>query len=68
MEFTLPTAAPARLEVLDVRGRRVAEEMLTTTGRHSVTVGRASHLGPGIYVIRLSQGTNIRTARAAVLR
>ena len=68
VEFTLPTAAPARLEVLDVRGRRVAEETLTATGRHSVTIGRGSHLGPGIYVIRLSQGTNIRTARAAVLR
>jgi hypothetical protein len=67
VEFMLPSAEPARLEVLDIRGRRVAEENLTTVGRHSITVGRGRRLTPGVYVVRLSQGTNSQTTRATVI-
>jgi hypothetical protein len=52
---------------LDIRGRRVAEERLTTAGRHSITVGRGRRLTPGVYVVRLSQGTNSQTTRATVI-
>jgi len=67
VEFTLPTAEAARLEVLDIRGRRVTEERLATAGRHSVTVGRGRRLTPGVYVVRLSQGANLQTTRATVV-
>ena len=67
VEFTLPSAEPAKLEVMDIRGRRVAEERLTTAGRHSIPVARSRRLMPGVYVVRLSQGTNSQTTRATVV-
>jgi hypothetical protein len=66
VEFVLPTAAPARLELLDVRGRRVAERMIVAAGRQSIAL--RGDLTPGLYVVRLSQEGQVETARAAVLR
>jgi hypothetical protein len=54
--------------VLDIRGRRVAQERLTTAGRHSITLGQGRRLTPGLYMVRLSQGCQVESARAAVLR
>jgi hypothetical protein len=68
VHFVLPTAERARLEVLDVHGRRVARYEVATSGRHVVKLGRDVRLAPGIYVVRLSQGPNVRSTRATVLR
>jgi hypothetical protein len=68
VHFTLPSAARARLEVLDVGGRRVAVREVAAAGRHVINVGQGARLPSGVYMVRLTQGPNIRTTRAIVLR
>ena len=63
----LPSGEPARLEVLDVRGRRVVEERLTGSGPHTVALGRSKQLPAGVYVVRLTQGANSQATRAVVV-
>jgi hypothetical protein len=67
--FTLPQRADARLEIMDVQGRRVWGRGVGALGigRHRVELGTSS-LAPGVYVLRLTQGTQSATARVAVLR
>jgi hypothetical protein len=69
VRFTLPTAAPARLELLDVSGRRVLERAVGAMGPgpHALELA-ARHLAAGIYVLRLSQGGSVLTTRVAVLK
>jgi hypothetical protein len=67
VRFSLPTAAPARLELLDVAGRRIASREVDS-GQHTLDLGVGQHLAPGLYLVRLTQGVNTRTARVAVLR
>ena len=68
--FTLPTAAPARLELLDVSGRRVLAREVGSLGAgpHAVDLGQGTRLAPGLYLVRLTQGANTRVARVAVLQ
>ena len=70
LAFTLPSASSARLEVLDVTGRRVfAREVGTMgAGRHTLQVGGDTPLRSGVYFVRLSQGAEVASARATVLR
>ena len=67
-DLALPTAAPARLELLDLAGRRVAVRELSdlAPGWHSVTMEFDRTLVAGIYFARLSQGARVRAARVAV--
>jgi hypothetical protein len=67
VHFTLPTDAPARLELLDVAGRRIATHEVGA-GQHTLDLGAGQNLAPGLYLVRLTQGTNTRTTRVAVLR
>ena len=67
VHFSLPTDAPARLELLDVAGRRIASHDVGM-GQHTLDLGVGQHLAPGLYLVRLTQGTNVRVARVAVLR
>jgi hypothetical protein len=67
VHFSLPTAAPARLELLDVAGRRIASHEVGA-GQHSLDLGAGQHLAPGLYLVRLTQGANTRTTRAVVLK
>jgi hypothetical protein len=67
VRFSLPTAAPARLDLLDVAGRRIASHEVGA-GQHTLDLGGGQHLAPGLYLVRLTQGTNTRTTRVAVLR
>ena len=48
MESTLSSAAPARQEVLDIRGRWVAGQTITVAGRQSLTMGRKVQLRRGV--------------------
>jgi len=70
VRFSLPTDAPARLELLDVSGRRVVEREVGSlgAGQHTLDLGAGQHLAPGLYLVRLTQGANTRTTRVAVLR
>ena len=66
--FTLASKEPARLEVLDVSGRRVAtREVSGAPGEHVAALG-GTRLAPGVYVVRLTQGGQTATARAVVAR
>ena len=70
VRFTLPTAAGASLELLDVAGRRVAAREVGAlgAGAHTVELGAGLHLAPGLYLVRLTQGANARVTRAVVLK
>ncbi|MEQ1833733.1 MAG: T9SS type A sorting domain-containing protein, partial [Candidatus Eisenbacteria bacterium] len=70
VEFTLPGIGAASLEVLDVGGRRVLLHNVGSAGRgtHTVTLDPEQRLGPGIYWLRLRRGSEVRTAKAVVMR
>ncbi|MGH7731506.1 MAG: Ig-like domain-containing protein [Candidatus Eiseniibacteriota bacterium] len=67
VELSLADARPARLELIDVAGRRVASRDLGPVGPGRRRVDLAAGLGSGIYIIRLTQGERSRTAKAVVL-
>ena len=62
MRFSLPTDAPARLDLLDVAGRRIASHEVDA-GQHTLDIGEGQRLAPGLYLVRLTQGANTRTTR-----
>ena len=69
-EFSLPVAGPARLQMVDVRGRLVWEREIggLGVGRHKLPVAPSTHLAPGVYTLQLS-GTNIASStRVVILR
>lgn len=68
--FALPSREPAALELMDVAGRRVWRRDVGSLGpgRHGVEAGSGVRLHPGLYFIRLTQGSRSATARALVLR
>lgn len=69
VHFVLSTAEEARIELLDIGGRRVADRELGSLGpgRHDVDFAEAGSIPPGVYLIRLTQGRAVRLARAVVL-
>lgn len=50
-------------------GRRVREREVGSlgAGAHEVGLGAGARLAPGLYLARLTQGANTRTARIAVI-
>ncbi len=69
--LTLPDAAPARLEVFDVSGRRVASRDVGTlgAGMHLVRFARPdAPLRPGVYAVRLTRADRTLSVRAVVVR
>jgi hypothetical protein len=67
--FTLPDAARATLEVIDVAGRRTMRREVGAlgAGRHVVDLGAAAP-APGLYFLRLARGGTVLTTRMAVTR
>jgi hypothetical protein len=70
VNFGLPSAEHATLEMLDVSGRAVARQDVGALGAggHAVTLGDGAPLPAGMYFVRLTQGRHIATARVSVLR
>jgi len=66
--FTLPDARPARLELLDLAGRRVRSLEAGGAGAHAERFDDLGNLAPGVYLLRLSHAGAVRTARVAVIR
>ena len=68
--LVLPTGAAARLELLDVSGRRVVAREVGSlgVGRHTVNLAEGRRVAPGLYWVRLTQGANQRTTRVAVIQ
>ena len=69
VRFTLTSASPAWLELLDVTGRRIfAREVGSLgAGSHALSLTDERHLTPGVYIIRLRQGPEGRLVRLVVL-
>jgi hypothetical protein len=67
VSFTLAESDAARLELLDVNGRRVAARDVAGAGRHEVTLGEGQRVPPGVYFVRLTQGSRVARARLTVL-
>jgi hypothetical protein len=67
--LALPTGAAARLELLDVSGRRVLARDVGSlgVGRHTVNLVAGRSVAPGLYWVRLTQGANRQTTRVAVI-
>ncbi|HEY2953742.1 MAG TPA: T9SS type A sorting domain-containing protein [Candidatus Eisenbacteria bacterium] len=70
VSFTLPTAGPATLELLDVAGRRLIERQVGSlgTGRHLQRLDDGARIPAGLYWLRLTQGGCSLLARGAVIR
>lgn len=68
--FTLARAAPASLELFDAAGRRVLARAAGSLGpgRHLFALSQGTRVEPGVYWLRLTQGTESATARAVVVR
>lgn len=74
LRFSLALAGPARLDVLDLAGRRVATpwDRVTPAGEHRAawdgTDARGVPVAPGLYVVRLSAGERVVTGRLLRVR
>jgi len=68
VEFSLAGDAPARIDLIDVRGRSVLQRDLgdLPAGSHRVALPSAG-LAPGVYIVRLSQHGRARSARVVVV-
>jgi hypothetical protein len=67
--FTLPEAAPATLELLDLAGRRLESQEVGSLGpgRHVVQLGRRGSVPSGLYVVRLTRAGRSLTMKAVVI-
>ncbi len=65
----LPSAATARLDLIDVAGRRIMSRDIggLGPGMHRVTLHEAVHLEPGIYLLRLTQSGKVATGRVVLI-
>lgn len=70
LAFHLPGRGRARVELLDVAGRRVARRDLGTleAGGHAVRIEELRRVPPGIYVVRLEWAGRRVTRRAVLTR
>jgi hypothetical protein len=69
VDFVLPTGERAQLELFDVTGRRVAGKEVGSMGpgQHTMDLSQGLRVPPGLYLVRLAQGANVRVTRMAVL-
>jgi hypothetical protein len=69
LEVTLASRGPARLDLLDVSGRRLQSHDLSHLGTDPTRLElELADLAPGIAWLRLQQGTERRTVRLAITR
>lgn len=68
VSFTLPSATPARLELIDLAGRRLVSRDVGAMGlgAHRVDLGDGSAYPAGLYFVRLTQAGVTRTTRVAI--
>jgi hypothetical protein len=68
VKLSLPSAAPARVELYDLNGRRVTTRMIGAGGPATriEDLGGAPSLRAGVYFVRLSQGHDVVTRRIAL--
>lgn len=69
VRLSLPDRRPARLDVCDLAGRivRTREVAVLGPGTHTVDLTGGGSIAPGLYFVRLTQGTDRRSVRLTVL-
>ena len=69
VSFSLPDPGPVSLDVLDAGGRRVQKRDLGApgTGDHRVQLSVGEGLSPGVYWIRIVQGSRSAASKVCVL-
>ncbi len=69
MHFSLPDAAPAHLEIHDVRGRMIDSREVGSLGpgEHSLAIAGGRALPAGVYWLRLVRADRVLTARGVVV-
>jgi hypothetical protein len=69
VELSLPDGAAARLELLDVSGRRLASREVggLGTGRHTIALAAERVISPGMYLLRLSRSGRSLTTSVVVV-
>jgi hypothetical protein len=67
MSCTIAAGAPARLELLDLAGRRLRVVELDGGGTRTARFDDVGSLRPGLYLIRLTQAALSRTSRIAIV-
>jgi hypothetical protein len=65
---SLPTAAPASLELVDLSGRRVREFAVVGAGTHTLNLELGRDVGAGLYLLRLRQGGQEAVRKLTVVR
>ena len=70
VSFSLPDAAPATLELLDLAGRRVRSVDVGTLGAgwHTVALGERVGLPSGVYLVRLRHSGRSLVAKCVLMR
>ncbi len=71
VSFSLPSSAPAMLEVIDLAGRRVISRQVGTmgAGQHTLSLETESGRLPiGIYAVRLNQAGKVASSKVTVIR
>ena len=68
LSFSLANSSPARLELLDLSGRRVFERQVGEFGPGTHVVRLDANLPAGIYAVRLTQGARTLTTKATIVR
>lgn len=68
VRFTLASATRARVELLDLAGRRIASREVTGAGAHAETFGALAQLPPGLYLARVTSPEGTRGARFVLTR
>ena len=70
VSFSLPDASPARLELMDVAGRRLVTREVGTLGAgvHIIDLAAGRTIRAGVYLIRLTRDGRSVVARAVAIR
>lgn len=70
VDFSLATHEPARIELVDIAGRRLILRDLVglPPGHHALTLDESASLPAGLYLVRLSQGGRRVSGKAALVR
>ena len=68
--FSLPDASPARLEMLDLTGRRILSREVGSLGpgSHVLNLDEGRPVPAGVYLLRLTRGGRTLSAKAVVIR
>jgi hypothetical protein len=66
LRLSVPALGPARVELIDLAGRRIARRDVDATGEQQIALSAGRRITPGLYFARVTQGARTRTARVVI--